>query len=194
MSDTSNASKSDLNARHRPASHFALMTKYTVTFLEFLLPQTPRPPHASVHGSLRSSRFHQIQSLRTCASKYQANECLHLTKPKPCRRDSPFRDLRDNIALEFACTHHRLLASKLVKKTSTNLGAIHLLQHETGTQPIGLPLTNFGGCRPDGPEVGHASTFKMNYSSGTDQPCCRYQRCSHNIRPRHELPWRLCGS
>ena len=44
-------------------------------------------------------------------------------------RATPLGDLRDRIALEIvteiASPHHGLLASKLGKKASTNLGAIH---------------------------------------------------------------------
>ena len=44
-------------------------------------------------------------------------------------RIASFRDLHDSIApeliTEIALTHHGLLTSKLGKKASTNLGAIH---------------------------------------------------------------------
>ncbi len=46
-----------------------------------------------------------------------------------CDRLAPIGDLRYRvpfeIVAEIGCDHHRLLASKLGKKASTNLGAIH---------------------------------------------------------------------
>ena len=114
---------------HKRVSHFASLAKYAVAFFGCRAPRRPAPAPPSGGGSSRpGQRQPEPVTSKTSASRPTTRAGSPRAAWAPLQPVAPLGDLRDRVTLEIvremSGPHHGLLASKLGKKASKNLGAI----------------------------------------------------------------------